>query len=79
MKLKDWLESAGVARVEFASRIGRTAEAVRRYEAGERIPDKETMGLIATETAGKVTANDFFGIEALPQPTPTDQEARAAA
>lgn len=64
MKLKDWLAENEVSVAEFATRIGRTAESVRRYAAGERIPDKETMPLIASETAGAVTANDFFGIAA---------------
>lgn len=64
MKLKDWLAENEVSVADFAARIGRTAESVRRYAAGERIPDKETMPLIAAETGGSVTANDFFGIAA---------------
>ena len=63
MKLKDWLAREGApTRPQFAAQIGRTAEAVRRYEEGERIPDRETMPLIAAATSGSVTANDFFGI-----------------
>ena len=63
MTLKDWLSRDGApTRPQFAARLGRTAEAVRRYEEGERIPDRETMPLIARETEGEVTANDFFGI-----------------
>ncbi len=65
MTLKDWLEREGLAPASFAPRIGRSSEAVRRYASGERIPDRETMPLIAAATAGDVTANDFFGI-ALP-------------
>ena len=64
MTLKDWLERRGVKVPEFAALIGRTPEAVRRYVAGERIPDKDTMPLIFQHTAGEVTANDFFGIAA---------------
>lgn len=66
MTLKDWLADRDVSVSQFAERIGRTSESVRRYVAGERIPDKETMPLIATETEGAVTANDFFGIESSP-------------
>jgi transcriptional regulator with XRE-family HTH domain len=62
MTLKEWLSEHDVAVAEFAARIGRTAEAVRRYASGERIPDKSTMPLIADATSGAVTANDFFGI-----------------
>ncbi len=62
MILKEWLEKEGVSIPQFAERICRTAESVRRYTAGERIPDKATMPLIAMETGGEVTANDFFAI-----------------
>lgn len=72
MTLKEWLGKHGLKHPEFAQRIGRTAEAVRRYVNGERIPDRDTMGLIVRETDGEVTANDFFGIDG-----PSD-EARAA-
>lgn len=63
MNLKDWLSAEGVSYTEFAAKIGRTAEAVRRYANGNRIPDKDTMPLIARETGNSVTANDFFGID----------------
>ena len=64
MTLKDWLDARNVKVPDFAGRIGRTPEAVRRYVAGERIPDKETMPLIFEHTDGEVSANDFFGIAA---------------
>lgn len=51
-------------RHQFATRIGRSPEAVRRYLNGERTPDRETMRRIAFETNGEVTANDFFGLAA---------------
>jgi len=62
MTLKEWLEKEGLSPAQFAPRIERTAEAVRRYAAGERIPDRDTMPRIVEETRGEVTANDFFGI-----------------
>ena len=62
MKLGKWLEAKGLKPADFAPRIERTAEAVRRYAAGERIPDRETMPLIVRETAGEVTPNDFFDL-----------------
>jgi transcriptional regulator with XRE-family HTH domain len=67
MTLKDWLAKREISIPQFAARIGRTPEAVRRYAAGERIPDKDTMPLIASETGNEVTANDFFGIAPSPQ------------
>lgn len=63
MTLKDWLFEQNVEPSAFAERIGRTTEAVRRYVNGARIPDRATMPLIVCETRGRVTANDFFGIE----------------
>lgn len=60
--LGEWLEEKDVPVVVFATRIGRSPQAVRRYVNGERIPDRETMPLIVAETGGEVTANDFFGI-----------------
>jgi hypothetical protein len=39
-----------------------SAETVRRYIIGERIPDKERMSRIALATDGQVTANDFFDL-----------------
>lgn len=60
--LKDWLTDAGLTNAQFGVRIDRSAEAVRRYAAGERIPDRDTMPKIVAETAGNVTPNDFFGL-----------------
>lgn len=64
MTLKEWLAANDVTVAAFATEIGRASETVRRYAAGERIPDKLTMPLIAHATRGAVTANDFFGISA---------------
>ena len=71
MKLRDWLDEHGIDNPTFGRRIRRTAEAVRRYAAGERIPDKDTMPLIVSETCGAVTPNDFFDLA----PSPSDAEA----
>ena len=76
MTLKDWLAEQQLSVGDFAARIGRTAESVRRYANGERIPDKETMPLIAAETGNVVTANDFFGIS-VATPTPASEQEAA--
>lgn len=68
MKLKAWLERENLTHGEFAERIDRTAESVRRYASGERIPDRDTMPRIVRETGGAVTANDFFDLDEAPQP-----------
>src|SRR5688572_26449322 len=57
MTLRDWLDTNGKSNAQFGEIIGRTAEAVRRYAAGDRIPDRETMPLIVEATGGKVTPN----------------------
>lgn len=75
MKLREWLDAEGVSNAAFAERIGRTAEAVRRYAADERIPDKETMPRIVAETTGAVTPNDFFDIAAPAQADAASAEA----
>ncbi|MBB4611650.1 helix-turn-helix domain-containing protein [Sphingomonas yabuuchiae] len=62
MTLKEWLDREAMSVPQFATRIGRSAEAVRRYVSGERIPDKDTMPLIAEATQRKVTPNDFFDL-----------------
>ena len=62
MTLQDWREGEGLTRAALAEKIGGTAESVRRYEKGLRVPDRETMPLIVEVTSGAVTPNDFFGI-----------------
>lgn len=73
MTLKEWLARQGLSNAEFGKAINRTAETVRRYVSAERIPDRDTMPLIAEATCGEVTANDFFGI------APTKADASEAA
>ena len=60
--LQDYLTHADIDRAQFARDIGVSAETVRRYIIGERIPDKERMSRIALATDGQVTANDFFDL-----------------
>lgn len=64
MLLQDWLAREGLTFGQFGGAIARSAEAVRRYANGERIPDRETMTAIVRETGGHVTPNDFYGLTA---------------
>lgn len=64
MKLNDYLKATETSRQDFAETIGVSAETIRRYIAGARIPEKEIMERIAEATNLQVTANDFFGIAA---------------
>lgn len=62
MLLQDWLSENGLSNGQFGGRISRTAEAVRRYASGERIPDRDAMTAIVRETGGAVVPNDFYGL-----------------
>lgn len=62
MLLQDWLTRETLTYGQFGGAIQRSAEAVRRYANGERIPDREAMTAIVRETSGYVTPNDFYGL-----------------
>lgn len=66
MTLKEWLTAKDITVSQFANTISRTPEAVRRYVVGDRIPDRETMPLIADATGHSVTPNDFFDLGTSP-------------
>ncbi len=62
MTLAEFLKSRGIKRKDFAERIGVTAQSVARYLAGEAVPRLDVMKAIHRETAGAVTANDFYDL-----------------
>lgn len=64
MTLAQYLKEASLDRHQFADAIGVSPETVRRYLAGDRIPDKKRMAKIVLATGGAVTANDFFALAA---------------
>ena len=45
---------------QFVVDIPEVQPTVTRYANGQRIPEPETMAAIVRETAGAVTANDFY-------------------
>ena len=61
--MNDWLTSRGESRARFAQRIGVTAEAVRLWCAGERMPRREVMARIGDVTEGQVRPVDFYQTE----------------
>jgi hypothetical protein len=67
MKLSAFLESRKINPAAFAAGTGLARQAVHRYIAGERIPDKSAMAKIVAATEGEVTPNDFYGAEPSPQ------------
>lgn len=64
MKLTDFLERRALSHAEFGRRVGVTAEAVRLWTVGKRIPSHRYMRAISMETEAAVTANDFHSEEA---------------
>ena len=60
MKLMDFLDSRNLTYREFADQVDATAEAVRLWVTGQRIPKREFMDKIKAVTKGKVRPNDFY-------------------
>lgn len=60
MTLNEYIAQQGITASEFARRLGVSAETVRRYREGERIPRREEMQRIFEVTGGAVAPNDFF-------------------
>lgn len=63
MRLQDYLAETEITRAEFARQIGVRHISVTRYLDG-RVPEPSVMEKIIEATAGKVTANDFYGLAA---------------
>lgn len=59
MQLSDWLTHNNISVAVFAERIGVTAQAVRLWTRGERMPGVEQISAIQRVTEGQVTANDL--------------------
>src|SRR3954468_11331353 len=61
MKLSDWLSRKRISRVEFARRIGVTPGAITQLcNSDHAWMSRDTAALIARETRGAVTPNDFI-------------------
>lgn len=59
MKLATYLENTELTDAAFARLIGVERQAVGRYKAGDRFPEKLILLKIYEATGGQVTANDF--------------------
>lgn len=62
MKLRAWRKANQISQCEAARRIGVSAAAVCRYEAGERVPDRRVMAVIIAVTGGQVGPGDFYDL-----------------
>lgn len=65
MTLDEHLTDTNTSNAEFARKISVTANAVGHYRNSRRIPAPAVMRRITEATDGKVTANDFYGKEAV--------------
>lgn len=63
MQLATYLDDNKISDAAFARSIGVERQAVGRYRAGERFPEKAILLRIFDVTGGQVTANDFAGID----------------
>ena len=59
MTLTEYLDLHAPDRAAFAARIGVTREAIRKYEAGERVPRPAIAKAIKLATGGAVTPDDL--------------------
>jgi len=59
MKLSQWFEETKTEKRAFAKSIGVTPQMISAYCKGQIWPSRKRMALIADETNGAVTANDF--------------------
>lgn len=62
MKLNEYLKNNCLTNGMFAETLGISAEAVRRYRRGIRIPSADMMLRIVEVTGGEVTPNDFYSL-----------------
>jgi transcriptional regulator with XRE-family HTH domain len=60
MRLSEYLNLTGIKRAEFARRIGVTSGWITQLCDGVGWPSRDVAEKIASETSGKVTADDFL-------------------
>jgi transcriptional regulator with XRE-family HTH domain len=80
MQLADAIAEDGLNLIEVAEAIGASSNSVvRRYRAGERIPDRARMRAIVEFFEGRVTPNDIYGLTELIERLQQRRAARRAA
>lgn len=68
MTLHEWRLDEGLTLQRLADALGISEETARRYALPEtdpmsRMPDRQMLRKIFSVTGGKVTPNDFVGVE----------------
>ena len=64
MTLADYLEKTGKTEAEIASAVGCSQGTVNKLKLGKQWPSLDLVRRIVIVTDGKVTPNDFAGIDA---------------
>ena len=64
-KLDEYLEANPEIAKGFAGRIRVSKQALSRYRAGLRIPDKDPRRRIYVETGGEIDPNSFYDLPEL--------------
>ncbi len=59
MKLTSYLKQSKISDTKFATKVGMTIYAVRKWKSGQRYPRYETMRMIHRVTKGKVSLKDW--------------------
>lgn len=60
MQLRAWLEKEEMGLEAFGAKVGASAEAVRLWINGRRLPNRQSMLKIYEVTGREVEANDFY-------------------
>lgn len=77
MQLAKYLDENEITDAAFARSIGVERQAVGRYRAGDRFPEKPILLKIFEATSGQVTANDFAGLPPAETDAAADHESAA--
>lgn len=75
MQLAKYLDDNEISDAAFARSIGVERQAVGRYRAGDRFPEKQILLEIFKVTNGQVTANDFAGLPTETEIAPSAESA----
>ena len=61
MNLQTYLQKFGISSKDFASLVGASVHAIRKWRLRARIPRREMMNKIVKATKGKVQPADWYG------------------
>ena len=78
MKLADFLKLDGQSATALAAKCSVEVSTITRAARGDTMPNRKLMSEIFAHTNGRVTPNDFFGVDAAsPRKRPSDTSVAA--